>query len=640
MKYKFEALQIKNFKLYEDITIFFHQQLNIFTAVNNGGKTTILEAISLWNECFYKLIREAGASDTSLNLTKGQYRLGNKKQNYFSYTDIISIRSPSLEDIFYNLDMKKCIELIATISNDKEKIKIGFSIQKQNGSNYEINLIYDDNFFDYKKFNDFFTGFPNPISVLFTSPIANILLNEEFKTDPVIRDKIIKRNSISVIRNRLYDLSLQETEFIDFQNTLSMILGIDGITLDCNNKKTKDIFIEYTIKFGSKDISKNLSLVGSGTLQIIEILLAIYNTKSDLNIILLDEPDSHIHRDVQKRLLNILIERTKNTQIFLTTHNESFIRGANPSHLFHIERNVNKHYYPINHDIPKSVNIGLQPTNKLKILKQLGSETALDILNALEAEKLFLVEGKSDPIYIDVIINKKYINKRYDVMYWSFDGINNILKHILSYKELFSLIKNEKTLWEKSILIFDKDYFTDNQAIKLRQELEAKLKISIHIWNVYTIEATVLTQIDKFAKFIYKYLDKLKISANIEDIEKQLNEYIDVIVEEKKKLFSDEQKGNIIKWIKEREDNFGKLGLRNSIIKEYVAYDEIKTFHLDKLQNKDISSLATKDDVEKILSHISMQYGIECMKLEDLLAFVNNELYFDEWNKMMENIKI
>lgn len=38
-----------------------------------------------------------------------------------------------------------------------------------------------------------------------------------------------------------------------------------------------------------------ISLVGSGILQIMEILLAIYEDKYELNLVLLDEPDSHIH---------------------------------------------------------------------------------------------------------------------------------------------------------------------------------------------------------------------------------------------------------------------------------------------------------------------------------------------------------
>ena len=79
-------------------------------------------------------------------------------------------------------------------------------------------------------------------------------------------------------------------------------------------------------------------MLGSGTIQIIEILLHVFESKTDLNLILLDEPDSHIHRDIQKRLLNQL--RESDVQVFLTTHNESLIRSADPKNIFFIDETV------------------------------------------------------------------------------------------------------------------------------------------------------------------------------------------------------------------------------------------------------------------------------------------------------------
>ncbi len=36
----------------------------------------------------------------------------------------------------------------------------------------------------------------------------------------------------------------------------------------------------------------------------LEILLGVHGVRSDLNLVLLDEPDSHLHRDLQRRLLD------------------------------------------------------------------------------------------------------------------------------------------------------------------------------------------------------------------------------------------------------------------------------------------------------------------------------------------------
>ena len=395
-------------------------------------------------------------------------------------------------------------------------------ISKSSGSNYEIKLANAINF-DYKKFNNFFKLFPNPLNVLFASPVANLLLNEEFKTEPIIKDSISRRESIKVLRNRLYNLNYDL--FIEVEKTLSYILSSE-IKLDTKADKKRDTSIDYDIQLSRKDIFKNISLVGSGTLQIIEILLSVFDEKKELNIILLDEPDSHIHRDIQKRLIDVLSNHTQDTQIFITTHNESLIRTTKADYIFHLESNAQKEYFPITYKTKDTIKKGLQPSRQIKVLQSLGSESALDIINALESDKLFLVEGKSDYLYLDHIINKKYPSKTYENMYWSLVGIENIFKHIFSYKELFSSIKNEKTLWEKSVLIFDRDYFTDNQASKLQKELQKKLEIPVYIWNFYTFESVLLTDISKFASLIKEYLVSKEKEAKIDDIEMYINKEI------------------------------------------------------------------------------------------------------------------
>ena len=88
-----------------------------------------------------------------------------------------------------------------------------------------------------------------------------------------------------------------------------------------------------------------------------------------------------------------------------------------------------KSYSPIGTKLSKLENEGLQPTKKMKVLKELGGEDALDFVNALESDRLIFVEGKYDPLYIQTIIDKKYINNNLNIMYWGFEGVNNIFKN-------------------------------------------------------------------------------------------------------------------------------------------------------------------------------------------------------------------
>ena len=102
----------------------------------------------------------------------------------------------------------------------------------------------------------------------------------------MIKDKIITRSSDVVLRNRIYNLA--ETKFLELKSNIEYIFF--GRKLDIGfsriGDKNSDITISYKIKPGAKDKAKDISLLGSDTLQMIELLLSIVEAKNKLNIIL------------------------------------------------------------------------------------------------------------------------------------------------------------------------------------------------------------------------------------------------------------------------------------------------------------------------------------------------------------------
>ena len=635
-----EKFQIKNFKSFKDITIHLNSKLNVFTGVNNSGKTTVLEAISLWSECFGKLIIRAERADKYLNINRGDYKLGHSNKSYFDYRSILSIRTTQYEDVFFNLDNNNKIELIMNLKNSRDDIiDIGFIIENSSGSNYRIHLKNYNNF-NYPLFNRFFDTFPTPINIIFSSPIASLKPIEEFKTTPQIKDKIEQRNSVEVLRNRLN--LLDGVSYPQFVDNLSYILSNkeDAIELHTNSNIRTDIEVHYDISLNTRDIAKNLTLLGSGTLQIIEILLSLYEKPRDLNLILLDEPDSHIHRDIQKRLMKVLMNFSENLQIFISTHNESLIRSSKPEQIFHLERGAKKTYKPIVFDEQVYIKNGLIPSKHLKVLQDLGNESALDFINALEADKLILVEGKYDPKYIQYILDKHSdTHKTSNIAYWSFEGIDNILKHIFSYKDMFSKIKNEKTLWEKSILIIDRDYLTENQANKLKAQLEKKLGIPVIIWNFYTIESVFLSNINVFSTIIKEYISDPTITQ--EQITEDIKVEIKKISDKKLEWVNSNKFKEVNEWINAKRKLFEEQKL-NNVLPE-LAYSDIKDFHKAKLEASEIDSLATKDDIEDIIKNVILKYkptDITINYFELILKSVSkNRLWFDEWNLMIDKVK-
>lgn len=79
------------------------------------------------------------------------------------------------------------------------------------------------------------------------------------------------------------------------------------------------------IEEGKKEVE--ISLMGSGFLQIVEIfstLQFIQNRENCINLVLIDEPDSHIHSNLQVNMLNES-QKEENIQSFVITHNDRLI---------------------------------------------------------------------------------------------------------------------------------------------------------------------------------------------------------------------------------------------------------------------------------------------------------------------------
>lgn len=634
-----KQLQIKNFKSFEDVTIEFNKDINIFTGVNNAGKTTMLEAIALWHECFSKLIKE---DYNPVRNYKGDYIF--KFNKYISYNELNSIAVTNSEDIFYKLKKRNKIEFHAVFENTHKKLlNINFQISSSL-SNYTFGFIEHERY-DYTVFNEFFRNLPNPIGIYYASPVSAIKQKEKFVTHPQIQNTVLNKKSAKVFRNRLYNLYYQSTLFNNFIDDLSYILldNKQKIELSAKTDINKNTDVVFNFKIGEKDTEKEISLLGSGTLQIIEILLNFYSpsdTKKDINFVLLDEPDSHIHRDIQVRLLRILTKFTKNTQVFLSTHNEALIRSASLNHLFHLESKPINHYRSlgtnqIQKQSPKFK--GIYPTLTNPIISSLGNSNGLDFINAIESDCLIFVEGEDDARVIDALIKKETINNNRRYVYWVLGGVSHVFKEITHYETVFSVIKNEQTLWEKSVLIFDRDYLDDKLLEKIKARLNTKIKT--YTTSAYTLESVLFSDLEKLAILLKNWLEANGCEADISYIKSELNEQYSKVKETLNAKFNAE-------FYKAIAHDYSSVIRKVDAIFEKSKIDINDINLLTNLQNHikncldsgDFYKLMGKSDVAKIINYIAESHNISYTE-EDFVSLIqcgNKSTWFDEWNFLLE----
>lgn len=158
--------------------------------------------------------------------------------------------------------------------------------------------------------------------------IAGIPNREEKRTQKVVQKSCSFGDSNVVLRNVLLLLKERDEKYIKgIEQLVSELVG--DLKIHIGHDQTEDLFIDCNVEFDS--VTRPLELMGTGHLQLIQIFsyLFLFNP----GVLLIDEPDTHLHPDVQERLPVLLskIAREIGTKIILTTHSPFLLRGAPPS---------------------------------------------------------------------------------------------------------------------------------------------------------------------------------------------------------------------------------------------------------------------------------------------------------------------
>jgi len=571
-----KSIILKNFKIYKNIKIEFDNMLSVLTGKNNSGKTSILEAFLIFQEAYNITLTKIERQNS--NFVKNQVlTIGNF---YFKEVFIIafnSVRSKDYYELFHNENNSFSIEILF------KDIKLEFVISKgrRGGSGYTIKPNISDT--DLKKLNQNF-NIQNFFYATKSSAIYSVNQYEPYYSSKMVEKLSLDGNKQAIFRNNL--LRIRDKFLLEkLQNYIEGIFNYKKFEFDIDFDINRDLYIKIFFSINSEK-KQDIALIGSGSLQIIEVLISIllvgdFNNK----IILLDEPDSHLHRNIQKILLQRLRDYSNNgLQIILTTHNEQVIALSKLNEILHITNNSD--VKSIQNSIFKGRQFGFSK-DKSDIYRDLGiSNNSMMFIEALESDRIILIEGR-DRIYIEKLQKKReelfLHNNQKKVMFWSLNGVDNLEVKISRIKPIFEAIKNGKNLWSKIKLLIDKDHRTDLEVTKLFN----KIKIDGITWNSYTIESIFLENIPYLQKYIFENysfqdLSKFNLIFN-ETISKYQNiEQYDIKIEKQRKQHNLD---NDISYIRNIENITNRLHL----LANKTIFQEILDSIFDKSKKERVS---------------------------------------------------
>ena len=609
---------IKNFKCIKELSIYPNEKFNVIIGENNQGKTTIFEALQTWYRCYQLYIRP----------NKTDFYVGNNL--YLPYKDLNFLRLAKDTDL-YNSTPNEALIGLTIVDKDTTGSQVQFDLQfkinrPQSISNAYLRVLKKNN----QQFISFSTHLKTKhikldeaIFLYQTSPIAQVLAQEPFMNEGQVRKKIMRGKSQEVLRNKiLLHRNLQQLE-----QQVSNVLGSDiQFKIINKNLKNKDEYINLQVLNQAKQF--DLHLQGSGLIQISEIFATVDYLDSKLNILLIDEPDSHIHLALQKRLITNLKALSHN-QSFIISHNDSFVNETDDGELFYLSQDT-KLSKELKH---------IEDGDLIK--KDFGSPIlTLERLN--NSDNIIFVEGKDDKKYItkilekfsesDIITNQSEIKKCY---YFHIRGKDNLSTKLEHNKRTLSQLFNDK----KYVVVTDKDFTSIEKSNELNNTIKNKLGSTSDslCHDGYCIESTLFSDLDK----LHQYLSFVT-SLDIATIESNSYNILDSIINETKDITSTRYQ-KLEQQFNSQKNNRPELSTTNlsEIIVDSTSNRDVIKFLMNKKTIREyVTSLEENCNVKIIpnSTHLSDEDFCITLFLDYIEKIDVHNIIFDNHKNLIQKI--
>jgi hypothetical protein len=321
-------LTLRNFKSVDE-QVYEFTSFDLLVGRNNCGKSTVLQALGIWQFCVDDFRRSKRSGSKGIQIVLPNFTALPVPEFNLLWKDRTDRHWPAVNG-----------------TKKQEYILIGIDVEWRRSSgetdSFGVALRYHSSQTIYaipnggwKKFHECEHHLPK---IAYVPPFSGLEPTEKWLDEAPMRQQVGKGQPGSVLRNLLLRVFRPDPpdrlgagkrdlppDWKELTETVKRWFSVEIHEPQYNPTRDVYIFVEYR----QKDKDFDIIAGGSGFHQTLTLLAFLYGYKP--TTILLDEPDAHLHVNLQREILDYFKRKGQQTdiQFLIATHAEEFVRGVN-----------------------------------------------------------------------------------------------------------------------------------------------------------------------------------------------------------------------------------------------------------------------------------------------------------------------
>ena len=493
---------VRGFKRFERETVIELDPVTVLVGVNNSGKSTILDALKLFQYCVETTRRAANGNGPG----NGNGRGTGPGNGNGARIDLAQRMVGT--DEFGVLPVAKPTDLWpgGRTAIGKKQQTIELRAEYDNGAEIAFALkLYFNSFSITPTFGGDVTGAVRDREIRLIPIFSAFLPREEYLTFPERRERMRMQRHGEIVRNLLWELrEHDEGRWNTLVELLRDLFPESALRVAFDAGIDRFITAAYTDRALTSELGVVVS--GSGFHQALQLLVSVLAPGARVlidgrvrltpgaRVLLLDEPDTHLHARLQEQLMAIMVRlaRDEGWQFILATHSPQLLSAAPDGSIRVCKEGT---------VVPLDLGSG-----QLRLLEDLGAMDRMEIVPLLTNRALVFVENRSDRALLEAFARRQWGERKQREVWraltflYTYQGPSEarVLDLARQVNELLagSGIAGQPV---RMVAIGDRDYRTDaarrrelRSLAKRAQSETYRLDLTVRLWEANEIENYLL----------------------------------------------------------------------------------------------------------------------------------------------------